>query len=253
MAAGRDTPSEPDTRPPPRASPRGRRPRGEAAVAEERIPTAPTRNAAKSKVIRGDVEVFADDEVKAVIAAAAGHRFEALFLVAAGTGAREGELLALEDGDFDLTAGTVRITKMLGQGKGGHRPLSPKSRNGVRTLSLPAFALAAVRCHLDGRAPGRRGGSEAGGYMEKTNFIRRDWGGLVAAAGIKYRKFHTLRHTHASRLLAAGVDPTEVAKRIGDKSETVMRTYAHWINTAAKVEAIYGNGKQKARSIDRAS
>jgi integrase len=62
---------------------------------------------------------------------------------------------------------------------------------------------------------------------------------------VKYRRFHTLRHTHASRLLTAGADPAEVARRLGDRIETVMRVYAHWIktvgrNTAAKVEAIYG-------------
>jgi hypothetical protein len=60
--------------------------------------------------------------------------------------------------------------------------------------------------------------------------------------------------THASRLLAAGVDPAEVAKRIGDKIETLMRVYAHWIptanrNTAAKVDAIYGTkAKPKGRA-----
>ena len=67
---------------------------------------------------------------------------------------------------------------------------------------------------------------------------------LLARAEVTYRKFHTLRHTHASRLLAAGVDPAEVAKRIGDRIETLMRVYAHWIpttnrDTAAKVNAIY--------------
>jgi integrase len=217
----------------------------EAAVAEERIPVAPTANAAKPKVIRGEVEVFTDDEVRALIAAAAGHRFEALFLIAFGTGAREGELLALESTDFDLAAGTVRITKMLDQGNDGFRLQPPKSRAGVRTLDLPAFALDAVRRHLDGREPGPAFTSEAGTYMEKTNFIRRVWGGLLDRAGLKYRKFHTCRHTHASRLLADGIDPAEVARRIGDKIETVMRTYAHWIHThgrdtAGRIDAIYG-------------
>jgi hypothetical protein len=49
----------------------------------------------------------------------------------------------------------------------------------------------------------------------------------------------------ACRLLADGVDPVEVAKRLGDRVETVMRVYAHWIrdvnrDTAARVDAIYG-------------
>jgi integrase len=75
-----------------------------------------------------------------------------------------------------------------------------------------------------------------GSYLIRTNFIRRDWTGLLLTAGVPYRKFRALRHTHASRWLAA-----EVAKRI----ETVRRDYAHWFadtnrDTAAKVEAMYG-------------
>jgi integrase len=218
----------------------------EAAVAEEKIPTAPTGNAAKPKVVRGDVEVFTDEEARAMMAAAAGDRLEALYLLGVGTGAREGELFALEAADFDLAAGTVRITKMLDERRGEFRTHPPKSRNGVRTVSLPAFAVAAVRTHLAGRTTGVVFTTGTGGYLSKSNFVRRDWAGLLKTAGVKYRKFHTLRHTHASQLLADGVNPAEAAKQIGDWVETVMRVYAHRIpaadrkDTAAQVDAIYG-------------
>jgi integrase len=219
----------------------------EAAVAEEKIPIAPTRKAAKPKVVRAEVEVFTDDEVRAILKASRGDRFEALFKVAVGTGAREGELLALESADFDPDAGTVRIVKTLDQRKGGGFTLHPpKSKNGVRTVALPAFALDAVRLHLAGREPGPAFTTRNGTYLSKSNFVRQDWAALLRAAGVRYRKFHTLRHTHASRLLADGVDPAEVARRLGDRIETVMRTYAHWIDvkgrdTAARVDAIYGS------------
>jgi integrase len=49
---------------------------------------------------------------------------------------------------------------------------------------------------------------------------------------MKYRKFHTTRHTHASRLLADEVDQTEVARRLRDRIETLMRVYAHWMPAA---------------------
>lgn len=65
----------------------------------------------------------------------------------------------------------------------------------------------------------------------------------VAIPGDACTTRYTLRHTHASRLLADGIDPAEVAKRIGDKIETLMRVYAHWMkpsrNTASRVDAIY--------------
>jgi integrase len=115
----------------------------------------------------------------------------------------------------------------------------------VRTIGLPAFAVDAVLLHLRDREPGPAFTTGSGNYLARSNFVRQDWADLLDAAGVKYRKFHTLRHTHASRLLADGVDPAEVAKRLGDRIETVMRVYAHWIPTAgrytaARVDAIYG-------------
>ena len=63
---------------------------------------------------------------------------------------------------------------------------------------------------------------------------------------------HDLRHTHASRLIAAGWDPIEVAKRLRDRVETVLRVYAHeWDERRrgeerrAMLEALYGQDGPK--------
>lgn len=218
----------------------------EAAVAAGKIPVSPTRKAPKPKVERPEIEVFTDAEAKAVLAAAAGDRLEALYLLAFATGAREGELLSIEAADFDLAAGTVRINKTVDRVGGAFVVGPPKSRAGVRTVSLPAFAVAAVRRHLKGRKAGPLFTTSGGRYISRSNFVRDDWRSLLKRAGVPYRKFHTVRHTHASRLLADRKDAAEVAKRIGDRVETVMRVYAHWIDTgdrdtAARVEAIYGH------------
>jgi len=90
----------------------------------------------------------------------------------------------------------------------------------VRVIGLPKFALDAIRRHLRDRGPGPVFMTSTGGYIAKSNFVRRDWKSLLTAAKVPYRKFHTIRHTHASRLLADGVHPAEVAKRVGDSIET---------------------------------
>ena len=46
--------------------------------------------------------------------------------------------------------------------------------------------------------------------------------------------WHDLRHTHVSRLLAAGRDPVSVAARIGDSVQTLLSTYAHEFDTARR-------------------
>lgn len=218
----------------------------EVAVSEHKISVAPTANAAKPKVLRPEIEVFVDDEVRELLKASATDPLDALYKVAIGTGAREGEILALELADFDQAAGAIRIVKMLDERSGGEFVLQPpKSKSGVRTIDLPAFAIEALRAHIKGREAGPLFTTRTGNYISKSNFVRSYWKPLVAAAGVRYRKFHTLRHTHASRLLADGVDPAEVAKRLGDRIETVMRVYAHWVpsgrsGTAKRVDAIYG-------------
>jgi integrase len=224
----------------------------EAAVTLEKIAVAPTAGAIKPRVIEKQVEVFVDEQITTIMDASAGHRLEALFKLGIGTGAREGELLCLEKEDFDLIRGEVRITKTIDETKGMTTIVPPKSKAGIRTVSLPEFALLAVRNHLKGRGPGPAFTTATGTYLQRSNFIRQEWAPLLEKAHVSYRKFHTLRHTHASRLLQAGVDPAEVAKRIGDKIETLIRVYSHWIpanrQTAAQVDAIY-NQSPKPKSF----
>lgn len=230
----------------------------EHAVREGVIPAAPTRSAVKPKLRRKPVEVFGDDEVKAIIAAATGGKLEALFLVAVASGAREGELLALELQDVEAGGLAVHVRRTLDyEPKVGFVTNPPKSEQGIRVIDLPPLAADPLARHCEGRGAGPLFTTGTGGYLSKTNFVKRDWKGLLKRAGVPYRKFHVLRHTHASRLLAAGVDPAEVARRIGDRIETVMKVYAHWIrtagrDTAAKVEAIYGPASPPAKRTRKA-
>jgi integrase len=52
---------------------------------------------------------------------------------------------------------------------------------------------------------------------------------FVEAAPVPTLRFHDLRHTHASLLLAQGVPVVDVAYRLGDSPETILSTYAHFI------------------------
>jgi integrase len=167
-----------------------------------------------------------------------------MYKLAIGTGCREGELLRLASEDCDIDAGTIRIVKTIDERKEGFFLPLPKSKTGIQTVSVPAFAIAALRLLIPGREPGPLFTTGDGNYVRRSNFVCKGWARLLERAEVPYRKFHTTRHTHASRLLAAGVDPTEVAKRIGDKIETLMRVNAHWIptesrDTAAKGDEIY--------------
>ncbi|MEQ4723441.1 hypothetical protein [Nonomuraea sp. B19D2] len=56
------------------------------------------------------------------------------------------------------------------------------------------------------------------------------------------RRPYDLRHANASMLIAAGVDPAGIARRLGHSIRTLLSTYAHWIKGGeeaanAKIEA----------------
>jgi integrase len=92
------------------------------------------------------------DLAQQFLAAARGHRLEALFILALSTGMRRGELLALKWQDLDLERGTLQVRRILSKipsklpGK-GFEEAEPKTERGRRSVVLPAFTVEALRRH----------------------------------------------------------------------------------------------------------
>jgi len=58
--------------------------------------------------------------------------------------------------------------------------------------------------------------------------ISSTWAKTIAALKLPRVTFHALRHTHASQLIAAGLDVVSVSRRLGHSSPTITLTvYAH--------------------------
>lgn len=83
-------------------------------------------------------------------------------------------------------------------------------------------------------------------YQRQTG---REWDRALRRAGLVGARpvIHDLRHTHASRLIALGWDPGEIAKRLGDRVETILGTYVHEFDARrrsaerrAALEGLYG-------------
>jgi integrase len=59
----------------------------------------------------------------------------------------------------------------------------------------------------------------------------RFWSPALEAAKVPYRCPYTCRHTYASTVLTAGVDPSRIAKQMGHKDwGMIRRIYARWID-----------------------
>ncbi len=226
-----------------------------------------TRNVASvikpPKVEETEAHSLKAAEAGAVLAAVAGHPLQPIIALALATGARRGELLALQWGDIDLDAATIRIERSLEQTRTGLKFKPPKTRNGRRTVSLPQIAVEALRAHrlrqLEMRIAlglGRPGPdalvfSDINGSPMPPNNLSRDWRRLVKRARLPDVPFHGLRHSHVSALIASKVDLLTISRRIGHASPVVtLRIYAHMFEqtdagAADAIEAALRTGKER--------
>jgi integrase len=170
-------------------------------------------------------------------------RVRLLLVLAAYTGARRSELLALTWENIDLKAGTMTIGASLEHPRGQPVPTlkEPKTASGRRTIALPDAALSELRL---ARLDANSAAVLAGGRVEaRPVFADPDgsWWTPDAAsqAGLRALRelglpgsLHTLRHAHATVLLGAqgGVSPHVVSRRLGHASiGTTLGLYAHAI------------------------
>lgn len=179
-----------------------------------------------------------------------------LFVVvalAAGTGARINELLALEWSALDLTAKTLRIDAALKPTKAGLERGVPKTERSRRTIRLDDGLVALLKTEherqereqatIRGIAPGNvtalRSLLPDGALMFPTSPIDptkpRRHGPVSKALSSRAKKIglgavrlHDLRHTHATLLLQAGAPVAAVSARLGHANAAVtLGIYSH--------------------------
>jgi integrase len=202
------------------------------------------RNAAHAirppAVEQAEVEILKADQIGAVIAALEGHSLQPIAVLALSTGARRGELLALRWGDVDLDRGTVRVERSLEQTRAGLKFKPPKTKHGRRIIALPPIAVGGLQAHrrrqLELRLALGQGKPDADTLVFSTvssepippNNLSRDWRRFVLARKLPAVSFHALRHAHASALIASGIDPLTVSRRIGHANvSTTLNIYSH--------------------------
>ncbi len=173
----------------------------------------------------GDIAVFSPEEVWALVRASASEQDGALFLTAAFTGLRMGELLALRWRDVDFAGSTIRVRASYA----GAALTTPKSGK-VRAVPL-APDVASVLAQL-GRREHWVGDDDlvfvglAGGYLDGSA-LRRRFKAALADAGLRPLRFHDLRHTFGTRMIAKA-DIRRVQEWMGHADiQTTMR-YLHY-------------------------
>lgn len=188
----------------------------------------------------GDFNVLDPAEVELLAANAANPQDAALFTVAAFSGLRLGELLALRWADVDWTLHLIHVRRSFTYGSEG----APKSGK-VRSVPLVDQAAAA----LDGLSRRKRWTGDAnlvfvnavGEHLERST-MRRRYVKALKAAGLKRIRFHDLRHTFAT--LAVQAFPlSDVKAYIGHADIGTTMRYVHHVprnDAADRLTALIG-------------
>lgn len=220
------------------------------AMRSDLVPRNVAALADPPRVEKRDMQIYTPEQVDTLLAAAKGHRFEALIILTVATAMRAGELLALRWSHLDLHAGMLHVKRTRTRVAKGYADGKPKTASGVRDINLIPLAVDALRAHKLCQNDERlRMGNEwhdedrvfpssIGTALDPAN-LTKQWYKLVAKAGLPEIHFHDLRHSAASWLLAQGVPITDVSKMLGHADASItLRIYAHALpNSQERVAA----------------
>lgn len=191
------------------------------------------------------------EEVQQLLATVQETDLATLVMLALDSGARQGEILALDndDIDIDLETGVIHIGRSVRRIAGqGMVFSSPKTKQSRRTVDISPLTVAALRAHRAAQLEKRMKAGELW-HQEANLFFTNDTGGpldgvgvtkafkkLAAAAGLGDLRFHDLRHSSVSLLLAAGARMDDIRARVGHSSiTTTVNTYGHRIAGAGSL------------------
>jgi integrase len=196
----------------------------------------PAALAKPPRVSRHEFRILDPEAARTLLVAAEGDRLEALYSVALALGLRQGEALGLRWKDVDLDAGQLHVRHALQRVDGDLVLVEPKTDRSRRTLRLPPAVVGALRRHRQrqeaelGAIPGPTSfifTSITGTPLDDSN-VRKSFRQILARAGLPAIRFHDLRHSCATLLLAQGVPPRVIMDTLGHSSiRLTMNTYSH--------------------------
>jgi integrase len=211
---------------------------------------------------RSEPRALTASEVRRLLAAAP-ERYRPLLAIAVFTGMRIQEILGLAWGDVDFRERVIRVRAQLSRGTKASPPrrVDLKTKAGRRDIALAAELEQHLREHLRAtelatglpRADAYVFTTSSGRPLNRNNVAKRGLDNAARAAdlnrdGVEKLGFHDLRHTFASHLIRAGIDPVRASRQLGHARPSItLDIYAHEFDRArglddvrASIDAAFG-------------
>lgn len=214
------------------------------------------------KVERTSIEAYTAPQTAVVLDDLRSSRVFVPVLLAAMCGLRRGEILALRWRHVDLVSAVLSIRESAEQVGTVVRYKETKSGKS-RTVSLSSTVLEELNRHRLAQAEeqlkvGIRPDensfvvAQVDGRPLKPVSLTHEWTRLLAKTSLPRIRFHDLRHSHATQLLAAGVHPKIASERLGHSTIGItLDLYSHVMpgmqaNAAEQVDAAIKAAKKRA-------
>ncbi|CAN7732632.1 tyrosine-type recombinase/integrase [Mesorhizobium sp. LjNodule214] len=238
------------------------------AVTWDRLAKNPASATTPPKVERKTMLAYDAEQTGDLLAALKGTRIYVPVLLAVMCGLRRGEAIALRWGNVDLDGKSMAVVQSAEQTKDGVRYKEPKSGR-ARTVAISATVVDELRaCRARQAEEQLRLGirlndhsfvvAQPDGQPIQPRSLTHEWVRIIGNTALPRIRFHDLRHTHASQLLAAGVHPKIASERLGHSSIGItLDLYSHVMpgmqaDAAEQVDAVIQRAvKAKAQKAIR--
>lgn len=180
-------------------------------------------------------------------------QWKVMIMLAITTGMRRGEICGLEWKHLNLDEGIAEVEQAIIYTKATKKKLTdPKTDGSARKLSIPDLVVDLLKIHRAESFKRRDSlGSKWKGEKDRffvftgpfgepytLEYISTKWKSFTEEKGLRFIKFHGLRHTSASLLIYKGIHAKVISERLGHSNINItMNTYGHVFRKADEAAA----------------
>jgi integrase len=230
-----------------------------SAVADRTIAMSPAAGikAPRARRAEATMRILAPDDIRAVLEAAGD--FRGFVEVCVFAGMRLGEAAGLQLRDINFLGRSIRVARQVRGSTIKAAKLVPPKYNSERTVYVPADLMSSLSAHVAANAVTELDEllfTTQLGRMWNRNNAAGEWRRIRTDVGLPDDiTLHTLRHTFASNLIAAGCDVVTVQRALGHSTPSItLNVYSHlWPSAEDKTRAATAGFMAEVSAPNRAT